>query len=89
MKHLIKHLFAKYEDFMEYAEMYEDCTDPAYKVELKKLAEEEMQHYKKLYDMIFTKPNADAAKWTEIEKGVCEYATHLWHEMEKKAAKLK
>ena len=89
MKHLIKHLFSEYGDFMEYIEMYEDCTDPNHKAHFRKLAEEEMQHYKRIYDMIFPKLVPGPVKWTDIEQGIYEYATHLWHDMEKKLNDLK
>ena len=55
MKHLIKHMFEEYDDFMDYMDLYEDCTDPTYKAEIKKIAEDEMHHYKHIYDIVFPK----------------------------------
>lgn len=88
-KKLIKHMFSEYGDFMEYIEMYEDCTDPTFKAEMKKMAEEEMQHYSHIYNMIFPKSETEHAKWTDIEKGFYEHAKHLYHDMEKRLSKLK
>lgn len=89
-KKLIKHMFSEYEDFMEYIEMYDDCKDPTFKAEIKKIAEEEMNHYKRIYDMLFSKTAMpENAKWTDIEKGVYEYATHLYDDMADQLAKVK
>ena len=48
-------MFEEYDDFMDYMDLYEDCTDPTYKAEIKKIAEDEMHHYKHIYDIIFPK----------------------------------
>ena len=89
MKHLIKHMFAEYEDFMEYYELYEDCTDPAHRVEFKKIAEEEMHHYKMIYDMVFPKTAHEEGHWTPVEKGVYDYATRIYNKMAEHVAKMK
>lgn len=79
MKKIIKHMFEEKEDFYEYLHMYKECSDPAAKAELRKIAEEELHHYKHLYDIAFGK--ADAEHMSMIEHGVHEYATHVYHDM--------
>ena len=79
MKKIIKHMFEEKEDFYEYLHMYKECNDPAAKAELRKIAEEELHHYKHLYDIAFGK--ADAEHMSMIEHGVHEYATHVYHDM--------
>lgn len=81
MKHIVKHMFAEKEDFYEYMDMYANCTDPIAKSELKKIAEEELHHYKHLYDIAFGK--ADVEHMTKIEKGVYDYATDTYRLMVK------
>lgn len=88
-KILIKHMFEEYGDFMEYIDMYEKCTDATAKVELKKTAEDEMHHYKRIYDILFPKLAPGAAPWTEMESGLYDHATHLYHDMEHRLANLK
>jgi hypothetical protein len=73
MKKIIKHMLEEKEDFYEYMHMYSECTDPVAKGELRKIAEEEMHHYKHLYDIAFGK--ADEHNMTMIEKGIYDYAT--------------
>lgn len=84
-------MFSEYDDFMEYIDMYEDCKDPSHKVELKKIAEDEMHHYKHIYDLVFPKTSVEGMTetWTPIEKGIYDYASHLYHKMSEKFSKLK
>ena len=87
MKKIIKHMFEEKEDFYEYLHMYKECTDPAVKSELRKIAEEEMHHYKHLHDIAFGK--ADVEHMSMIERGVYEYATATYLDMLKQLEQTK
>ena len=76
---ILKHMFEERDDFMGYVWMIHECSDPAIKAELIKIAEEESKHYKHLYDIVFSK--VDPKNMTHLEHGVHEYATDLYQEM--------
>lgn len=72
-------MFEEKEDFYEYLHMYKECTDVTAKGELRKIAEEELHHYKHLYDIAFGK--ADMEHMSMIEKGIYDYATEAYRDM--------
>lgn len=84
---IVNKMFEEYGDFKEYMKMYEACTDISAKAVLKKIIDDEMHHYKHLYDLVFA--NVEKAKMTDIELAVHEYATHLYHEMSECITRLK
>lgn len=79
MHKLVKQMFEERDDFMGYVFMIKECNDPAIKTELKKIAEEEVKHYKHLHDMVFGK--MDQKSMTHLEHGIYEYATDEYKEM--------
>lgn len=79
MHKLVKQMLEERDDFMGYVFMIKECNDPAIKNELKKIAEEEVKHYKHLHDMVFGK--ADTKEMSHLEHGLYQYATEEYKEM--------
>lgn len=73
-------MFEEAEDYDEYMELAEEAEKEDYRQRLKHIAEQEREHYKTLYDLIFT-----AEPSTAMEKAFKRHAKHIYeHMLEKK-----
>lgn len=87
MNKIMKKMFEERDDFMGYVWMIKECTDPNIKNHLKQIAEQEIHHYKHLYDIVFA--NVEKNNLTQLEAGVHEYALGEYHHMLKKLEEMK
>lgn len=78
-KKIIKQLFEEHEGFKEYAHMIDECKDPAMKAELKKIAEEEVKHYKRLHELVFG--GVPVEHMTFLEQSLYDYTTEAYLDM--------
>lgn len=87
MNKLMKKMFEERDDFMGYVWMIKDCTDPTVKAHLKQIAEQELHHYKHLYDIVFA--GAEKNHLSHLEEGIYEYALSEYQHMLKKLEEIK
>ena len=84
---LFKRMMKEKHDFYHYVDLYHDVEDTPVKNTLKNIAEQEMHHYKALYDIVFKEdPNYH---WTELEKTMCHQAKEWYKDMEEELTELK
>ena len=77
---LIERMFEEAEDYDEYMWLAEETEKEDCKQKLKHIAEQEREHYKTLYDLIFT-----TEPITDMEKAFKRHAKHIYeHMLEKK-----
>ena len=89
MEDIIDKMFEEKEDFDEYMMMYKHCEDPVRKDIFYHIAEEESQHYYKLWGIVFK--DVKDEHMTDKERGFKAYATEVYEKMveclKKKAVK--
>lgn len=78
-KKIIKQLFEEHDGFKDYVHMIEECTDQAIKSELKKIAEEEVKHYKHLHDIAFA--GITKEHMTFLEQSLYDYTVDIYKHM--------
>lgn len=77
---LLHKLFEEKHDFYDYMDLYRESTDSTMKTTIKGIAEQEMHHYKEIYDLVF-KDNGSRT-WTPTEKAMCWQAKEWYKEMD-------
>ena len=73
IKELIEQLFEERDGFYEYIEMAHKATDPVHRQTFVKIAEDELGHYKEIYNVIFKDKHPE--HMSEIEKSFHRMAT--------------
>lgn len=79
LERLFKQMMEEKHDFYHYMGLYETCSDPTIRSKLHAIANQEIQHYKELYDIVFKE---EAGKvWTPMEMVVHHQAKEWYEDM--------